>query len=92
MKFKEVDLVEGWLVDDDTSGRATEWVMREVDDCRSDLEELAKGMIEEMKSRRVDGLPHLLVLLSGCLDFGDLSVVWLEGEQGWINLNLINHC
>ena len=84
MKFKEVELVEGWLVEDDSRGGLTEWVMRELDDCRSDFKELAKGMIEEMKSRRVNGLPQLLVLLSGCLDFGDLFPLfgWKESKSG----------
>ena len=72
MKFKDVDLVDGWLVEDDTSGKPTEWKMRELDDCRSDLKNLAVGMNEEIKRRRVDGLPKLLELLSDCLDFGEL--------------------
>ena len=46
--------MEGWLIEDDTSGKPTEWKMRELRDCRADLKELAKGMIEEMKIRRVD--------------------------------------
>ena len=70
MKFKDVDLVDGWLVEDNMSGKPTEWKMRELDDCWSDLKNLAVGMNEEIKRRRVDGLPKLLELLSDCLDFG----------------------
>ena len=60
MKFKDVDLVDGWLVEDDTSSKPTEWKMREQDDCRSDLKNLAVGMNIEIKRKRVDGLPKLL--------------------------------
>ena len=42
---------------DETSGKPTEWKMRELDDCQSDLKNLAVGMNEEIKRRRVDGLP-----------------------------------
>ena len=42
--------MEGWLIEDDTSGKPTEWKMRELRDCRADLKEL----------RRVDGFPELL--------------------------------
>ena len=72
MKFKEVDLVDGWLIEEHTSGKPTEWKMRELRDCGADLKELAKGMIE---------------LLGKCLDFGDLFrclVRRREGGSGWL--------
>ena len=53
-------------------GRRHEWKMRELDHCRSDLKNLAVGMNEEIKRKRVDGLPKLLELLSDCLNFGEL--------------------
>ena len=45
-KFKDVDLVERWLVESDTTGKPIEWKMRELEDCRSDLKNLAVGMIK----------------------------------------------
>ena len=71
-KFKDVYLVEGWLVESEFSGKPIEWKMRELDDCRSVLMNLAVGMIEEIKRRKDDGLPKLLELLIDCLDFGEL--------------------
>ena len=39
VKFKEVELVDGWLVEDDMRGGPTEWVMRELDGCRGNEEQ-----------------------------------------------------
>ena len=45
MKFKDVDLVDGWLGEDDTRGKPTEWKMRELDEsCRSDLFEFRRAL------------------------------------------------
>ena len=70
--FKDVYLVKGWLVESEFSGKPIEWKMRELDDCRSVLKNLAVGMIEEIKHRKDDGLPKLFELLIDCLDFGEL--------------------
>ena len=36
-KYKEIDLIEGWLVVKEEQGKPVEWKMRELEDCQNDL-------------------------------------------------------
>ena len=79
MKFKDVDLVDGWLVQDETSGKPTEWKMRELDDCRSDLKKPGCGD-ERRNKEELMGCPscwncYLIVWTSE-----SSFVVWLVEE------------
>ncbi|CAB4012525.1 Hypothetical predicted protein [Paramuricea clavata] len=46
--------------------------MRELEDCRNDLTDLTKAMIQTLEERSAAGLPDLLYTLQKWLDFGVL--------------------
>ena len=71
-KYKEIDLIEGWLVVKEEQGKPVEWKMRELEDCQNDLTDLAKAMIQTLEEQSAAGVPDLLYTLQKCLDFGVL--------------------
>ena len=72
MKFKGIDLVEGWLVKKNEKGKPVEWEMREIDDCKSDLKGIARDMVDSLDRRMHACIPELLYTLQKCFDFGRL--------------------
>ena len=71
-KYKNTDLVEGWLIENEEQGGQVNWKMRELDDCRADLKTLALDMVLALTERSAAGIPDLLYTLQKCLDFGVL--------------------
>ena len=71
-KYKNTDLVEGWLIENEEQGGQVNWKMRELKDCQADLKALALDMVLALTERSEAGIPDLLYTLQECLDFGVL--------------------
>ncbi len=71
-KYGTIDLVDGWLVAKEEQGKPVDWSMREIEDCKQDLQELALQMVDELRQRFESSVPELTETLHKCLDFGIL--------------------
>eukprot|EP00112_Aurelia_sp_Birch-Aquarium-sp1_P023792 Seg7234.1 transcript_id=Seg7234.1/GoldUCD/mRNA.D3Y31 product="hypothetical protein" protein_id=Seg7234.1/GoldUCD/D3Y31 len=72
IKFKGMDLVEGWLTKKNEKGKPVDWEMREIDDCKADLRRIACDMVDSLDTRMNACTPELLFTLQQCFDFGEL--------------------
>ncbi len=68
-KYGTIYLVDGWLVVKEEQGKPVDWSMREIEDCKQDLQELALQMVDELRQRFESSVPELTETLHKCLDF-----------------------
>ena len=72
MKYKSINLVEGWLISKNEPGKPIDWVMREISDCQADLKEICKKVIKSLEERTEQCIPGLLYTIQKCFYFGYL--------------------
>ena len=60
LRYKTMELVEGWLIDSEVPSVEVNRTMRELQDCRNDLKQLATSIIEVLGERNNVGIQPLL--------------------------------
>ncbi len=82
MKFKSIDLVEGLLVEDEVPGRPINWRMRSIEDSKSDLAGTASDILKELKNRKSQYIPEVLISLDNCLNFAKMFISMTGSRVG----------